>query len=170
MRTDTNLALARLQAINKRGNRAHVVGHGEQDQLFVHKLAVTNGVGVVVQESAWLELTEPLLTRVDLLLAESQVNALVVLLIDVLEWNLVSVHLGKVLLGFLSSAGTQSCEKRYTIQFTEIEMQVETSAKVDAIKQTFKQSVYLNDMSTATSRITDLCSTSPSSLCRHCFP
>ena len=47
-----NLALARLETVNKRGNGAHVISHGEQNQLLVDKLAVANGIRVVVKECA----------------------------------------------------------------------------------------------------------------------
>ncbi len=48
-----NLALARLETVNKRGNGAHVISHGEQNKLLVDKLAVANGIRVVVKECAW---------------------------------------------------------------------------------------------------------------------
>ena len=103
-----NLALAGLEAVNHGRDGAHVVRHGEQNELLVHKVEVADGIRVVVQERAGLEIAQPVLAIVDLFLAEGQVDAVVVLVVDVLERNVVAAHVAKVLLGLLRGRGAQT--------------------------------------------------------------
>ena len=73
-----DLALARLQAVEHVGDRALEVRTTEEDELTVHKVVVADLLGGVVQEGAGLEVAEPLLARIDLLLAERELDAVAV--------------------------------------------------------------------------------------------
>ena len=72
------------------------------------EVAVTNGGLGVVEECPGLKATQPLLAVVDLLLAERQLDAVVVVLVDVAEGDAVLGDVREVLFCLLGRAGSQT--------------------------------------------------------------
>ena len=75
--TATHLALTRFEPVEQMGDRADVVGLGEEDELPVDEVGVVDPVLLrlpVVQECALLDAVEPTLPILDLALAERHLD------------------------------------------------------------------------------------------------
>ncbi|KAH9404955.1 hypothetical protein TYRP_000789 [Tyrophagus putrescentiae] len=109
---EDDLSLAGLQAVHQRGNRPLVVHVAEEHQLLVDKVLVGDGAGVLPVEvqlgqaelpAAFALLHgagEPLLALLNHLLAEGQLDVVVVVGAAVAKRNSVAREIGKVLLAF----------------------------------------------------------------------
>lgn len=53
--TVDNLSLTRLETINDRRNRSHVIGHREEDELLVDKVGVWDEIDGLIEECSGLE-------------------------------------------------------------------------------------------------------------------
>jgi hypothetical protein len=80
----------------------------------VHKIMITNGVRIVVQEGTRLQVAEPVFAIINLLLAECKVDALVILMVDIFEGNVVTAHISKILFSLLRSGSTKTYEQHQT--------------------------------------------------------
>ncbi len=77
-----DLSLTRLETIDDGRNGTNVVGHREEDELFVDEVGIGNLVDVVVKVGAWTELAKPLLTVISLLLVEGKIDQFAVTLLS----------------------------------------------------------------------------------------
>lgn len=117
------LALARLQPVHQAGDVAAVVGVGEHDQLLVDEVVEGDvprrvivqtlllGAALGAQPSPALHPgRDPGLALLHTVLAERQLQRLVVFGPAVAERGPVPVHVGEVLAGLGRGGGAQACE------------------------------------------------------------
>ena len=105
---EEHLALRRLEAVDDRRDRTHQIRSGEQDELLVDEVIVTNVVARHVQVGAGLVGVEPRLAVLDALLGEGHVDEVTVAVGGPQAGLLVVVQLGKVLFRFLGGGGTET--------------------------------------------------------------
>mmetsp|Transcript_13089 Transcript_13089/g.34632 ORF Transcript_13089/g.34632 Transcript_13089/m.34632 type:complete len:337 (+) Transcript_13089:990-2000(+) len=106
--SEEHLTLARLEAIDHRGDRARHVCLGEKDKLLVDKVAVAHLRHRVVDEVAVLVAVDPGLPVVRALLVEGEVDGPVVLHAVVPVGDLVGFDGAEILLRLLCRASPQT--------------------------------------------------------------
>lgn len=105
---EEDFSLAGLESVANAWDGSNVVGNGEIDEFFMDEVFIGECLLGVVDVFFWIEFDEPFLSVFRSLLIESEIDAIVVFLVVVAEFNRVAVHAVKVFLRFLIGRRTET--------------------------------------------------------------
>jgi hypothetical protein len=103
-----DLSLARFQTVYHIRNRSHVVSNGEVDEFFVHKVTIIQPLDTMVDEDVAIELSEPRLSCICLLLIKRKHDLLKAAIVLLLKLNDVLFEVREVFFGFSCCTCSQS--------------------------------------------------------------